>query len=320
MVSPNLSEITATTIRNRSRMLADNVSENNALLMRMQERDKIRPVSGGETILQELTYAENSTYKRYTGYEILDIDASDVITAAEFSWRQSAVAVSMSGLEMLQNTGRERMIDLLESRIDNAEKTFVNNLSADLYSDGTADGGKQINGLQALVASSPTTGVVGGIDRAQFAFWRNQTQSGSLASIDTAIRAQMQSLWVQLVRGTDMPDLIVADNRTYQAYWGALQDQQRYLDSRMAEHGFESLRFNQADVVLDGGVGGSIPQNTMYFLNTDYIHWRPHADRNMVPLDPDRFATNQDALVKLIGWAGNATLSNAFLQGVLTFS
>jgi hypothetical protein len=55
----------------------------------------------------------------------------------------------------------------------------------------------------------------------------------------------------------------------------------------------------------------------MYFLNTDYIFLRPHSERNMVPLDPDRFSVNQDALVKLIGWMGNMAMSNAFLQGVL---
>jgi hypothetical protein len=72
-----------------------------------------------------------------------------------------------------------------------------------------------------------------------------------------------------------------------------------------------------ADVVFDGGYGGSAPSNHMYFLNTDYIFWRPHRDRNMVPLNPDRFAVNQDAMVKLIAFAGNMTTSNCFLQGVL---
>ena len=71
---------------------------------------------------------------------------------------------------------------------------------------------------------------------------------------------------------------------------------------------------------MDGGVGGDAPTNTMFFLNTNFIHWRPHRDRNMVPLDPDRFATNQDAMVKLIGLAANMTLSNASLQSVLTYS
>ena len=320
MVSPNLSEITATTIRSRSRRLADNVTQNNPLLMRLSERDKIRTVSGGETILQELEYQENSTYKRYQGYEVLNIDASDVITSAEFSWRQTAVAVSISGLEMLQNSGSEKMIDLLESRIGNAEKTMMNNLSGDIFSDGTADGGKQINGLQALVSTTPTTGTVGGINRANFAFWRNQTQAGVLANISTTIQEQMRNLFVKQVRNMDKPDLIIGDNVTYSNYWGSVQDLQRFTNPDMAQLGFRALKFETADVINGGGIGGDVPANTMYFLNTMNIHWRPHADRNMVPLDPDRFATNQDAMVKLIGWAGNLTLSNASLQGVLTFS
>lgn len=320
MASPNLSEITTTTIRSRTRQLADNVSENTALLMRLKQRDKIRTVSGGETILQELEYAENATYKRYSGYEVLNINPSDVFTAAEFQWKQAAVAVSISGLEQLQNSGRERMIDLLESRIGNAERTFVNNLSTDIYSDGTADGGKQIGGLASLVSTSPTTGTVGGINRANFAFWRNQVNTGTLASIDADILGDMRDAWVKQVRNSDRPDLIIGDNVTYNAFWGALQNQQRFARDDRATMGFDALKFNTADVVLDGGLGGSAPANTMYFLNTNFIFFRPHRDRDMVPLDPDRFATNQDAMVKLIGWAGNMTLSNASLQGVLTYS
>lgn len=320
MASPNLSEITTTTIRNRSRQLADNVTDNTALFFRMKQRDKIRMVSGGETILQELEYAENATYKRYSGYELLNISPSDVITSAEFQWKQVAVAVSISGLEQLKNSGKERMIDLLEARISNAEKTMVNNVSADIYSDGTADGGKQIGGLQSLVSTSPTTGTVGGINRANFTFWRNQTNTGTLASIDADILGDMRDSWVLTVRNRDKPDLIVGDNVTYVAFWGALQQNQRFTNEALATAGFNNIKFNTADVVLDGGVGGDAPTNTMFFLNTNFIHWRPHRDRNMVPLDPDRFATNQDAMVKLIGLAANMTLSNASLQSVLTYS
>ena len=315
-MTPNLSEIAATTIRNRSRKLADSVSANTALLMRLKERGKMRTVDGGETILQELDYAENSTYKRYSGYEILNIQPSEVFTAAEFQLKQAAVAVTISGLEMLKNSGREKMIDLLESRIGNAERTMTNQISGDLYSDGTADGGKQINGLAALVDTTPATGIVGGINRATWEFWRNQARTKARASV----REGMREIWVGLCRNRDKPDLIVAGDDAYSQFWGDLQEQQRFTNEEMAAHGFNNLRFNTADVVLDGGLGGSAPDDTMYFLNTDYIHWRPHRDRNMVPLDPDRFATNQDAMVKLIAWAGNMTLSNASLQGVLSLT
>lgn len=320
MASPNLSEIVTTTLRNRSKKLADNVSDNTALLMRLKQKGKIKPFSGGRNIVQELEYAENATYKRYSGYEALNIAPSDVFTAAEFEIKQAAVAVSISGLEELQNSGKEGLIDLLESRIGNAERTMVNNISADVYSDGTADGGKQIGGLQLLVADAPTTGTVGGINRATWSFWRNQIYDFSDESVtpsDTTIQSAMNTLWLRCKRNNDVTDLIVADDTYFQYYWESLQAIQRVTNDKMAQAGFQNLKFMGADVVPDGGQGGDCPSAHMYFLNTNYIHYRPHRDRNMTPLNPDRFSTNQDAMVKLIGWAGNMTASNCSLQGAM---
>ena len=93
---------------------------------------------------------------------------------------------------------------------------------------------------------------------------------------------------------------------------------------------FASLKFygggQSADVVLDGGIytGGAAGSSWsgassahMWFLNTDYLHFRPHSERNFVPIGGERQAVNQDAVVRLIGWAGNLTCSSSMLQGVL---
>lgn len=324
MASPNLSEIVTTTLRNRTGKLADNMLDNNALLLRLKKRGKVMPVSGGRTIVQELEYADNQTYKRYSGYETLNISPSDVFTAAEFDYKQAAVAVSISGLEQLQNSGEEAIINLLASRIRNAEKTMMNGIAADIYSNGSADGGKQIGGLQLLVSKTPGSGVVGGIDRATWAFWQNKATVSGTAASAANIQDRMNAMALSLVRGTDRTDLIVADGNYYNYYLSSLQAIQRITDPEMAAAGFTSLKYfghgGSADVVLDGGQGGNCPTNTMYFLNTDYIHFRPHANRNMVPIGDDRYAVNQDAMVKLIGFAGNMTLSNASLQGVLSQS
>lgn len=334
MSSPNLSEIVTTTLRNRTGKLADNVLRNNALLMRLKERGRAKPFDGGRTIVQELTYAQNSTYTRYSGYQVVNIQPSDVISAAEFPIRQMAVAVSISGLEMLQNSGREAIINLLESRIENAESTFLNGLSSDVYSAGTATG--QINGLQALISTAPGSGTIGGIDRASWPFWQNLTFSaatnGGAAATAANIQSYMNRLAIPLVRGQDGPDMIVADNNYFRLFLESMQAIQRITTTKMAEAGFTALAYNGAgrtvDVILDGGFQGyssdanpsegGCPTNTMYFINSKYLFYRPHRDRNMVPLDPDRFSVNQDAMVKLIGWAGNMTVSNCRLQGVLT--
>ena len=74
----------------------------------------------------------------------------------------------------------------------------------------------------------------------------------------------------------DHPDLIVADNNYWRLYLESLQAIQRIQDDKMAQAGFQNLKYMGADVVLDGGRGGDAPTNHMYFLNCDYIHYRPH--------------------------------------------
>lgn len=321
MPSPNLSEVVTTTLRNRSGKLADNVSKNNALLYKLKQRGNIKTADGGRTIVQELFYAENSTYQRYSGSEVLNTSASDVITAAEFDWKQAAVAVTWNGLEVdVQNTGASQVLDLLDSRITNAEQTMENGIATDCYSDGTASSGKQIGGLQLLVADDPTTGSVGGISRVNWGFWRNQKFRGSTdggsATTSANIQRYMNKLYLKLIRGRDKPDLIVADNSHYELYLNSLQTIQRITNTEMASAGFTNIEYMGAPVVPDGGIGGGTPSKHMYFLNTKYIHYRPHKNRNMVPLDGVR-SINQDASVKHIVFAGNMTLSGAQFQGVL---
>ncbi|MBX5226874.1 phage major capsid protein [Rhizobium sp. NLR9b] len=320
-MSPNLSEIVTTTLRNRSGTVADDVTKNNGLLTRLNSRGRKKPVSGGRTIVQELQYAENSTFRRYSGYDILNVQPSDVITAAEYDLKQAAVAVSMSGLEQLQNSGEDAILDLLEQRIENAEITLKNNIALDCYSDGTADGGRQIGGLQLLISTSPTSGTVGGISRATWDFWRNQKFSasadGGAAASSTNIQSYMNRLYMSCVRGSDAPDLVVADNNFFRLYWESLQAIQRITSADKGMAGFQSLQYMGADVIFDGGFGGGAPLNQMFFLNTKYLFYRPHRDRDMAPIGDERMNTNQDAFVQLMGFAGNLTMNNAFLQGVL---
>ena len=320
MSSPNLTEIVTTTLRNRSKELADNITNSNAILSRLSEKGNVRPASGGRSIVEELEYAENGTFQFYSGYEVLNVSPSDVFTAAEYDWKQAAVNVSWSGLETrIQNAGAEAVINLLEKRIKNAMKTFSNQLSISLYSDGTGYGGKEIDGLLQQVAKDPTSGTVGGINRANWEFWRNQT-SGDVANIDTSsalLDAEMRAMWLECRRGMDKPDLILADQNLYDSFWSGLQDIQRVSESDQAVKGFNSLKFVTADVVYDGDTIAAAGQsNVMFFLNTDYIHYRPHSGTNMTPL-PEKNPLNQDAGVVPCVWAGNLTCSNASLQGIV---
>ena len=316
-----ISDIVATTIQNRSGVIADNVTKNNALLSRLRQRGNQKTFSGGNVILQELSFAENGNAGYYSGYDLLPVAAQDVISAAQYDIKQAACPVVISGLEQLQNAGKEQIIDLLEGRIAVAESTMANLLASGIYSDGTGTGGKQITGLKAAVPAV-NTNTYGGIDRATWTFWKNQTLDASTfngaATTASNIQAVMNAMWASLVRGQDRPDLIVMDNAYWAYFVASLQANQRFTSASDANLGFVSLKYMDADVVLDGGLGGFMDLKTMYFLNTKYLFWRPHSQRNMVPLSPDkRYSINQDAAVQILAWAGNLTVSNSSLQGII---
>ena len=319
-----ITDIIATTIQSRSGELADNLTQNNAILQRLNQKGNVRPFSGGNVILEEIMYNDPNTNNAnsYSGYEVLNIQPDSPISAAQYKIAQYADAVTMSGLEMLQNSSKEAIIDLLDGRMQVSEARLLNRISGDLFGDGTGNGGKNLDGLGAAVSATPTTGTYGGINAANWDFWRNQITTGATGSGN--ILAKMTEAAIKQIRGTDKADLIVAGNTMYTYYVGALQAIQRIAAEESGAAGFASLKFygggTSADVVLGGGYGSQETATYMYFLNTNYIFFRPHKERNFVPIGGERQSINQDAIVKLYGWAGNLTTSNRFLQGLLTGS
>lgn len=318
MAFPNVTDIVATTIENRSKKLADNVTKNNGLLRRLEQRGNVRTISGGSLIFEELTFAENANAGWYSGYDLLPVAAQDVISSAQFDIKQASCQVIISGLDQLKNSGKEQFINLLEGRVSVAESSMMNLLAQGVYSNGTAAGGKQVVGLDAAVPVNPATGTYGGISRVDWPFWRSKSTTAGVALTSATVQAAFNDMWASLVRGMDRPDLIVVDNFMWGIYVASLQAQQRFTGTETAKLGFPTIQYMDADVLLDGGIGGFAVTRTAYFLNTKYLFWRPHADRNMVPLSPNRrYAINQDADVQIIGWAGNLTCSGAQFQGRL---
>jgi len=321
MASPNATfmELVTTTFRKHKTTLTDNVTKNNALLAKLKKKGMITTTSGGLSIAIPLEYAENSTYQRYSGFDVLNTQQSDVMTAAEFQWRQIALNVVASGRELRINSGPERIINLAKARLKNAMHTFNNNFSSDIYSSGAL--ANQIGGLQALVADAGT-GTVGGIDSSTWTFWKNTVQSaaaplqggGAIAPGPTTMESLMLPLYMALVRGNDQPDLIVSSNEYFAFYEQSQTSIKRYTNDTTADGGFVSLKYKGCDVIFDGNSG--IPAAHMYFLNTDYIGIEVHRDANLT-INDEVPPYNQDAVVIPILWMGNMTVSNRALQGVL---
>lgn len=316
MAGPNssFSDIITTTLQGYSGELADNITNHNALL-RAIDRKGNKQVATGRTIVQEIEYATNGTVQYYSGSEALDTSAQDTFTAAEFNYKQLAGNVVITGLEEIQNSGREAVHNLLRSRLKNLTKSLQNTVATGLYALGTESGGKSIGGLQLLVADT-NTNTVGGISGSTYPWWRNYVYDFSTNSVTpsaTTIQTAMNTSWLNVIRGTDKPDIIVADSIYYRYYWESLTPNQRFTDDKGAGAGFTNLVYQgNVPVVYDD----QCPASHMYMLNTDYCFVRPAKGREFKPLG-DKASINQDAMVMPVVWAGNMTIANRKLQAVI---
>lgn len=314
-------ELVSTTYRNHKKEIADNVSNHNALFRRLTEKGRIRREDGGLSIVETLEYAENSTYTRYSGYDPLNVDAVDVISAAEYPWRQVSVNVAASGLEIRSNSGENRIVNLVKTKIKNAQKSMANGLAEDFYSAGSLS--NQVGGLQSIIADAGT-GTVGGIDSTtNFPFWRNVVQSaasplqggGSISPAANTIESLMLPLYLRLTRGADHPDLIVMDESYYTFFENSQTSLKRYAPEDDGQAGMIAMKYKNADVFHDSAASG-ISSAHGYFINTDYLAIVVHQDADM-EIMPELRSVNQDAMVVPVIWQGNLVCSNRSLQGVM---
>lgn len=323
--NPDFDDIVTTTLRNRSGKLADNATVTTAFLDRLRRKGKIKPADAGREIVQELEVALNPNGGWYAGLDPLNTNMFEPFSAAVYDWKQAYVPAVWSGLDKLKNQGEMATINLVTARVKNSEKSLVDLVAQAAYSDGTGFGGKQMHGLGLFVVTNPATGTVGGIDRGTNTFWRNQTATVTMttginiaATNPSNYLSALNSLSINCTRGTDRPDLYVADALHYNFYLSSLQPLQRITNMDMAGFGFTALKYNgvggSADFVLDNGY---CPASTTFALNTDYMYLRPHPDRDFVPFGGDRVPTNQDGTIRYVGFTGNLCMSNARLQGRL---
>jgi hypothetical protein len=197
-------------------------------------------------------------------------------------------------------------------------------MDAAMYSDGTANGGKQLTGLATAVPVITNTGVYGGIDRATATIWQTKTYDAHTATPAlgtqvnaTTVRPMLTNIMTKQSRGRDYADLLLMSPEHYAAYDAATVAIQRQTnETSMGKLGFSALEYigggKRAEIVLDGGIGSNMPANTTFGINTDSLRVRYHPNRNFDKLfdGEGQMPIDKDAIAQFIGFMGELTQVN----------
>ena len=321
-------QVLSMALEDRSADYEDLVSNNNALLALMRKKGLWRTYSGPR--IRQTLQIGKADAQWYSGYDQLLNPAIDIFNDAFFSPKMVVVPIILSMQEILNNEGEAQIMDTLESYMDAAERSLEDTMDVAMYSDGTANGGKQLTGLATAVPVLPNTGTYGGIDRAANAIWRTKTydpSSGAGAETwpaalgtqvsSTTIRPQLNYIMTKQSRGRSYANLLVMSAEHYAAYDAAtIAIQRQTNESTLGKLGFSTLEYigggKRAEIVLDGGIGSNMPADTTFGLNTDSFRLRYNANRNFDKLfkGDGQMPIDKDAIAQFIGWMGELTVVN----------
>lgn len=273
----------------------------------------------------------------------------DGLTTAFYEWAEVGGTISISRKEERQNSGEGRLINLLESKIKQAEMTMREKLNGDLlcgavsgstFVPETSTGGN--TGLlplgyflRKLNATDPTTGGnVGNIAGATYSWWRHKTadigSNGSQTGNDFAlnattyagIKAALRRMYNSCSKGSGgSPDLVVMDQVSFETYENALDTSVRYTNTKMADMGFDTIKLKGATCIWDEKVPdiytgtAAITKGTAFFINTNFYNIFYDSETNIITtpfVEPE----NQTVKTAKILFMGNAAVSNLRKLGV----
>lgn len=305
-MAANLGDLVVSTARDWIDNIADNVLTHNALLFRLKQKGQIKKGSGGRTIVEPLIYGTNSSVQWYQDYDTFTPPTSGqaIFDGAEYQWKQCGGFISWTGKEERMNTGEEERFDIVEVRIKQLQAQLNNTVATSIFSDGTSGAGKELTGLKVIVSDTPTSaGTVGGIDQVANSWWQNQVNSHA-AVTSSNVQGFMNTTWLKTIRNKDKPDIIVAGNLYFSSYWASLQSIQRIGSPEMADAGFMSLKYMDADCVFDV----NCDTKHAYFLDTDALFLRTMSDRSAgFEVGTERTIVNADYKVVPVFFMGNFT-------------
>ncbi|QDP49788.1 MAG: putative major head protein [Prokaryotic dsDNA virus sp.] len=316
----DVNNLLTTTLSRFSPKIYEAVRDNNAVLAFLESKGKITDLSGGVDIVESVSITENTNFDWQDPDSNTAVDEVEVLIDAKYDWKYLYGNVVLPGYKIRNNQGKEAKHNLLKALMENAKSTMRNKVDVAMFNDGTNTLAPK--GLPALL-SKDGTGTVGGIDTSTYELWKNQVVQStypageSINSVTSEqFLADMEEVYNSCVFGTEKIDLVVTTPKMYSKYKAACSEQKRFTEKsqKAADLGFQSLEFNTAAFIFDG----NCPDDTMYFLNTDYMGAYFHKDAKFTPTgQAKQFGNDKYATMMMVQMA--LTVRSRKHHGVLSY-
>jgi hypothetical protein len=314
------------------------------LLQLLRKNQKSFP-GAKQYIVEKLRTTNDSNFQWFGPDEEVSYNRKRTLSEASFAWGSAHDGFALTEEELLANyisvtddrnatptTSEEhQFVNLITENTETLKLGFAEMFDWNLHLNGTQDA-DAIPGLDHLVSTTPSTGTVGGIDRATTPAWRNFA-SMNVASTTGLLTSELEKMWRNTARvGGSSPDIILAGSKFIDAYRAdAKASMEVNVTATNKGYGLDagnnSLSFRGIPIVWDpvlddlqaAGVsaGGYDWDKRAYLLNSRYIRLRPAEGQDMVTRRPPR-VYNRYTHYWGLTWRGAVTITRPAAHAVMS--
>lgn len=311
-----LDSMYTTTFQARKKKIVDQVFTATPFWYLLQKAGNIQSQDGGRWVEIPLSYAKNETVTFIAKGGTVSLAATDHLTVVQMPWRMAVVNVTRFWADELQNRGKSAIINKVNTDISNARDSLINEFEVTLFGDGSGHSGNAFGGLQEFVAEDPSTGTVGGIDRAVDTWWRNQAKDMSGEAASVYLIKRMRTMFNDCGKGTGVnrfPTVMICAQDVHELYEDEALELYRISDTKLGDLGFGNTAFKSRPITW----AEECTAGSLYFLNMNDIKFvvNPAANFHMTKW---KEVANQieDRFAQLVVY-GNIMFGNCRRQGVL---
>jgi len=280
----------------------------------LRERGRFEPVSGHTRIEIPLEYGNNDTVRWISRGSTVPMTDVELFTMAYEDWKYVAVSILRYGVDDQKNKGKARIINYVDAKLHAAERALYEEFERVAFADGS--GSNEPNGLRNLIANDPTTGVVHGLNRATYEWWRNHSKAIS-GPASVYLVSDLRNLMNTITRysGIELQDLfLITTQEIFELYEEETLEYKQIVNQTLADLSFQTINFKGRPILWSP----SAPAGNVYVINPAYLKLVVDEDYFMEMTEWKAIPDQVNDRVAQIVCAMNLVTTRPIAEGVLT--
>jgi len=307
--SPIATVLNSTLTKSRKKLIMASI-KSNALQAWAFATNRVEFEDGGHEITNPLTLGRNPNISSYEYFDEQQITQTNEFDTVSYNWSRVGGTVVISDQEEDENQGTAQIFKLMKAKMEVLEESIKEKFSSYLYA---VSSGTDPQGLGDLIPDDPTTGTLGGINRASESQWRSSAYDFDGNIDSTNIEEVFDDVLLDLTMKSNKPDIILTGRNLYRTYRTAVRDKvvinlsESNSGKKMMDLGFAGVKHQNIPMLYDE----DCPVNKAYFINSQFL--RLHILRHVNMKVKELVAPwTIDAHGRRIVWQGQWCLWKAF--------